>query len=43
MIHPIFIRPIELIVLMLVIVAFVTAFRSSASFRTYLATVSWNG
>jgi hypothetical protein len=37
------IQVLDLTILMVVIVAFITACRMSASVQTFLATVSWNG
>jgi len=43
MIHQILTQAFEFTILMVVIVAFITASRMSAPAQTFLATVSWNG
>jgi len=43
MIHQTLTQVLELTILLVVIVAFITASRMSAPVHTYLATVSWNG
>jgi hypothetical protein len=43
MIHQILTQALEFTIPVVVIVAFITAFRTPASVQTFSATVSWNG